>query len=79
MCPAPECQDCVSAKEHYYWASRLYMDAVRQLDAVVAGPEFSDAYEGATRARYLFEHARDMLNRHLAEHGVPTSGHRNGT
>ena len=53
---------------HRYHADlRIYADAAYSLVTTI-GENFPEALRRATRARQVFERARDQLNRHVREH-----------
>jgi len=63
------CRDRKVLEGRYYADLRVYLYAVRGLEQPLTKREFDQAYENANRAKTAFEHARDLLNTHVAEHG----------
>ena len=47
----------------------VYIDVLNQLDLTVGAADFDQAYDSANHARLAFEHSRDELRKHCAEHG----------
>ena len=48
---------------------RVYIEATNTLDKTAIGDEFEKVYRRALRAQRAFERARELLNKHMAEHG----------
>jgi hypothetical protein len=73
MQPVAECADARILKQRFRADLRVYIKATLALETVPLGRDFEKAYRHAVRARDAFEAARELLNKHVAEHGcVPT-------
>ena len=69
MQPGLECTTRRILKERYHADFRVYLEATRSLESAVGTPAFRDKYEKVTRTQKVFEHSRDVLERHYNEHG----------
>ena len=61
------CPDREMLARRYHADLRVYADAAESLMRAI-GANFSEEFQRATRARLVFERARDQLNQHINRH-----------